>query len=196
MIRILIEKELPLSLDTLLGKRTMHFRSQDHRCIGNAESILFMSGFATISVSSPLTRRLSPPASPLFKWNRTNRLGFSPQQIDAVLALRPQRLDDVKKRLGAVRAFASLPEAESLAATNKRVGNILKKADISIAGEVDAALLQAPAEQDLYHALSRIVPQAEKAFRDGDYSGILADTGRTEGPSGRFFRSRDGQYRG
>ena len=52
---------------------------------------------------------------------------FSPQQIDAVLALRPQMLHDVKKRLYAVRAFAALPEAESLAATNKRVGNILKK---------------------------------------------------------------------
>ena len=86
--------------------------------------------------------------------NGTNRKGFSPQQIDAVLALRPQRLDDVRKRLGAVRAFASLPEAESLAATNKRVGNILKKAGISLAGEVEPGLLQAPAEQALHQALT------------------------------------------
>ena len=55
--------------------------------------------------------------------------GYSAQEVDAVLALRPQRLGDVAKRLAAVRAFAALPEAAALAAANKRIGNILKKAD-------------------------------------------------------------------
>ena len=113
--------------------------------------------------------------------------GFSPQQIDAVLALRPQRLDDVRKRLGAVRAFASLPEAESLAATNKRVGNILKKAGISVAGEVDAGLLQAPAEQALHQALRRVVPQADVAFAAGDYSGSLRLLAALKQPVDDFF---------
>src|SRR5690606_2273914 len=80
--------------------------------------------------------------------------GFSAQEVDAVVALRPQRLALVEKQLAAVRAFAALPESPALAAANKRVANILKKA-----GEVDAhvnpQLLQEQAEQDLYAALQR-----------------------------------------
>ena len=87
-----------------------------------------MSGFVTISVSNILMSRLIASAERYLCGMMLHHQAFSPQQIDAVLALRPQRLNDVKKRLGAVRAFAALPEAESLAATNKRVGNILKKA--------------------------------------------------------------------
>src|SRR5439155_989172 len=56
-------------------------------------------------------------------------LGFSATEVDAVLCLRPARLDLVPRQLEAVRAFAALPEAESLAAANKRIGNILKQAD-------------------------------------------------------------------
>jgi len=55
--------------------------------------------------------------------------GYTAQEIDAVLALRPQRLGDVRRRLEAVRAFAALPQAGALAAANKRITNILKKAD-------------------------------------------------------------------
>ncbi len=55
--------------------------------------------------------------------------GYSALEVDAVVSLRPQRLGDIPKRLAAVRAFAALPEAASLAAANKRVGNILKKAE-------------------------------------------------------------------
>jgi glycyl-tRNA synthetase beta chain len=58
--------------------------------------------------------------------------GYSAQEVDAVLALHPQRLAEVGKRLAAVRAFAALPEAEALAAANKRIANILKKAGESI----------------------------------------------------------------
>ena len=52
-----------------------------------------------------------------------------PQQIEAVIAKRPQFLNEIPQRLAAVRAFSALPEAESLAAANKRVSNILKKAE-------------------------------------------------------------------
>ena len=86
-----------------------------------------------------------------------------------------------------MRAFAALPEAESLAATNKRVGNILKKAGISLAGEVDAGLLQAPAEQALHHALRRVVPQADAAFAAGDYSASLRLLAALKQPVDDFF---------
>ena len=62
-----------------------------------------------------------------------------------------------------------------------------QKADVSINAEVDAALLQAPAEQDLYHALSCIAPEAEKAFRDGDYSTSLQILAGLRGPVDGFF---------
>src|SRR6185312_15075884 len=79
------------------------------------------------------------------------------------------------------------PEAESLAATNKRVGNILKKAGISVAGKVDAALLRAPAEHALHQALSRVVPQADVAFATGDYSGSLRLLAALKQPVDDFF---------
>jgi len=112
---------------------------------------------------------------------------YSPQQIDAVLSLRPRRLDDVKKRLEAVRAFAILPEAESLATTNKRVGNILKKAGTSGEKDVDIALLQAPAEYALQQALSRIVPEADAAFAAGDYNHSLQILAALKQPVDEFF---------
>ena len=78
--------------------------------------------------------------------------GYSAQEADAVLALRPQRLGDVRKRLLAVRAFAALPESAALAAANKRIGNILKKTD-GVDAHVSPVLLQEPAEQALFAAM-------------------------------------------
>jgi glycyl-tRNA synthetase beta chain len=75
--------------------------------------------------------------------------GYSAQEVDAVLALQPARLGEVPRRLAAVRAFAALPESTALAAANKRVGNILKKADAAVEAKVDAALLKEAAEQAL-----------------------------------------------
>ena len=167
VIRILIEQEVPLPLDTLLREAENVLNRRINDTSETLNRFIYERLRHYFSIESFDEQALE--SSKRVYVEPADRI-FSPQQIDAVLALRPQMLRDVKKRLYAVRAFAALPEAESLAATNKRVGNILKKADVSINAEVDAALLQAPAEQDLYHALSRIAPEAEKAFRDGDYS--------------------------
>ena len=74
--------------------------------------------------------------------------GYSASEVEAVLALRPERLDLVPRQLEAVRAFAGLPEAESLAGANKRIGNILKQAG-SVRSGFDAALLVLPEEKAL-----------------------------------------------
>lgn len=112
--------------------------------------------------------------------------GYSAQEVDAVLALRPARLGEVPKRLAAVRAFAALPEAAALAAANKRVSNILKKA-----GEVDAhvseLLLQEPAEKDLYAALQRTAPAADAQFEAGDYTASLQTLAALRAPVDAFF---------
>ncbi len=112
--------------------------------------------------------------------------GFSAQEVDAVLALQPQRLADVAKRLAAVRAFAALPESPALAAANKRIGNILKKA-----GEVDAhantALLKEDAEKNLHAAMQKLVPESTAQFEAGDYTASLQTLAALHGPVDAFF---------
>ena len=112
--------------------------------------------------------------------------GYSAQEVDAVLALRPQRLGQVAQRLAAVRAFAALPEAAALAAANKRISNILKKA-----GDVDAhvspVLLQEPAEIALFAALQAVAPQAQAQFEDGDYAASLQTLAALRTPVDAFF---------
>lgn len=112
--------------------------------------------------------------------------GYSAQEIEAVLALRPQRLGDVAKRLAAVRAFAALPEAPALAAANKRIGNILKKAEKADA-HVSEALLKEDAEKALYAATQKIAPQARAQFDAGDYTGSLQTLAGLRAPVDAFF---------
>jgi glycyl-tRNA synthetase beta chain len=112
--------------------------------------------------------------------------GFSAQEVDAVMALRPARLGQVNLFLAAVRAFAALPESPALAAANKRIGNILKKA-----GEVDAhvnpALLQEDAEKDLYAAMQKLLPESEAQFSAGDYTASLQTLAALRAPVDAFF---------
>ena len=112
--------------------------------------------------------------------------GFSAQEVDAVMAMRPSRLGQVNQFLSAVRAFAALPEAPALAAANKRIGNILKKA-----GEVDAhvnpALLQEDAERNLYAVMQRLVPESEAQFKAGDYTACLQTLAALRAPVDAFF---------
>ena len=112
--------------------------------------------------------------------------GYSAQEGDAVLALRPARLGEVPRRLAAVRAFAALPEAAALAAANKRVSNILKKAG-AVDAHVSEVLLQEPAEKDLYAALQRIAPAADAQFEAGDYTASLQTLAALRAPVDAFF---------
>ncbi|MDR0577331.1 MAG: glycine--tRNA ligase subunit beta [Candidatus Accumulibacter sp.] len=113
--------------------------------------------------------------------------GYTAREVDAVVSLRPQILSDVPKRLAAVRAFSALPEAEALAAANKRVGNILKKAEGGVGGRVDASLLKEDAEIALARALDDIVPRADAAFAAGDHARSLRMLATLRGPVDEFF---------
>jgi len=116
--------------------------------------------------------------------------GYTPQEIEAVLSLQPQRLGEVPKRLEAVRAFAKLPEADSLAAANKRVNNILKKARdgaSKFGHKLDTTLLQEAAEIELHHALGKTAPEADKAFELGDYAASLQSLAALKVPVDAFF---------
>ena len=113
--------------------------------------------------------------------------GYSPQIIEATLALKPDVLGLLWKKLEAVREFDYLPEAESLAAANKRVGNILKKSEAEILSTVSNSLLQEPAEIALNQALTDVKPKADAAFENGDYTASLQALAALKDPVDAFF---------
>jgi len=96
---------------------------------------------------------------------------------------------DIPKRLEAVRAFTTLEEAQALASANKRVGNILKKVEGEVKTEVNANLLQEPAEIALNDALSKVKPIADSTFERGDYTASLQSLASLKTPVDSFFDS-------
>ena len=113
--------------------------------------------------------------------------GGTAQEVDAVLALKPQRLGDVPKRLAAVRTFAALPEAPALAAANKRIGNILKKSEGDVSATVNESALIEQAEKDLFAAMQTTVPAANAKFDAGDYTASLQSLAALRAPVDAFF---------
>jgi glycyl-tRNA synthetase beta chain len=164
IVRMLIEKDLPLALDELIGQAVALFPQQ-----ADARTVTLLSDFIYERLAGSLREQ-----------------GYSAQEVDAVLALRPQRLGDIPKRLAAVRAFAALPEAPALAVANKRIGNILKKADKADA-HVSEVLLREHAEQALFAAMKEVAPRASSQFDAGDYTGSLQTLAALRGPVDAFF---------
>ncbi|MBC7943792.1 MAG: glycine--tRNA ligase subunit beta [Burkholderiales bacterium] len=117
--------------------------------------------------------------------------GYSANEVEAVLCMRPMQLHRVPYQLAAVRAFSALPEAESLAAANKRVVNILKQADAKGVSflNAEAGMLQDPAELALFHALQSAARQAAPLFRRGDFTGYLKTFAVLKSPVDAFFDS-------
>ena len=112
--------------------------------------------------------------------------GYSAQEVDAVLATHPTTVLDVPARLEAVRAFAELPEAEALAAANKRIGNIIKKSAPET-DAVDEALFDSDAEKALYSALCEAEPRAKADYEAGRYTELLKSLAPMKAPVDRFF---------
>lgn len=107
--------------------------------------------------------------------------------FDAVSALKPSRPLDFDKRIKAVSAFRALPEAESLSAANKRVGNILKKAELVDASIVNAGLFELQEEETLYNELETLKSKTEPMFDAGDYESALRDLSALRKPVDDFF---------
>ncbi|KQW51438.1 MULTISPECIES: glycine--tRNA ligase subunit beta [unclassified Roseateles] len=164
VIRILVEKNLPLDLPALIDAAVPPFGE----LITNPSEALrsFFSDRLAVSLRDQ---------------------GYSAQEVDAVLALNPARLGDVPRRLEAVRAFAALAEAASLAAANKRVGNILKKVDGELPTEIKPELLQEAAEQALAAAITDVQPAADRLFEQHDYTGSLKALAALKAPVDAFF---------
>jgi glycyl-tRNA synthetase beta chain len=203
LIRMLTEKDLPLKLDKLIEQTVPSFLDYSiyaelHKQIDTKEiarkqrqnpgsDIVHGRGWVQPQMSNENMKDLMN-----FIFERLAGFlrdqGYSAQEVDATLSLRPQLLNEVPKRLAAVRAFASLPESAALAAANKRVGNILKKE--GIAGrieEVNSNLLHEPAEKTLHQALGKIAHKADTAFNAGDYTSSLQALAALRVPVDDFF---------
>jgi len=113
--------------------------------------------------------------------------GYTALEVAAVVDAHPDIIDNLPARLAAVRAFGSLPEAESLASANKRIANILKKSGGDAAAAVDRALLNDGAEHDLYAAVQLLLPVVHGHVHRGDYTEALRALASARGPVDRFF---------
>ena len=165
ILRILIEKKLPLSLLAML-----------------AEAVGILSTNATMT--DPTKGVLN------FVMDRLRGLlrdrGYSPAEIEAVLAQNPDRFDNIIDKLEAVRTFAAMAESASLAAANKRITNILKKSDVN-AGEVHTDILVEDSEKKLYADMLAIRPEADRQFASGDYTGTLKTLAKLHDDVDAFF---------
>jgi len=99
--------------------------------------------------------------------------GVSSELFHAVAAVKPQTLLDFDQRIQAVDAFRKLPEAESLAAANKRIRNLLKKSEVQIASSVDATLFTEDAESSLYEQLQTTLATVDPLLQKRDYESAL-----------------------
>ena len=165
VIRLLMERRLAVTVDQLLDR--------------------------VVPAFTPLLTH--DPRAPLKEFLRDRLVvnlreqGYTAQEVEAVLAIEAGWLTDVGRRLDAVRMFAKLPEAASLASANKRVGNILRKVGTLIEAVVDPKLLTDPAEQTLCAVLAAVKPQADASFNDGDYTGSLQALAVLGAPVDAFF---------
>jgi glycyl-tRNA synthetase beta chain len=166
VLRMLIEKRLPLSLAAVLGDTIALFADNPAFTAPGPELLAFLYD----RLRGLLRER-----------------GFTSNEIEAVLAQQPDVLDNIIDRLDAVHAFAALPEAESLAAANKRITNILKKTD-GTPGPVHTGLLRELAEEALYGAMMMLQPHVDAAFAKGDFSGTLLSLAQLSHNVDAFFK--------
>ena len=166
VLRILMEKRLPLSLPKLVKL-----------------------AFEAANAAPGIDHRPEDVETFLLERLRAylREQGYSANQVDALLSLRPSRIDLVPARMEAIRTFTTLPEAEALAAANKRIGNILRKNESEVAPSVDRALLVDGAERELYAAVQELLPVVRDHVESGDYTSALRSLASARTCVDRFF---------
>jgi glycyl-tRNA synthetase beta chain len=166
LIRIIVERQLALSLPEVLQAAFASYGGRIKEPRAELETFIFerYAGYL-------------------------KEQGFSTLQVDSVLSQRPVRLSAVPQQLEAVKAFQSLPEAQSLAAANKRVANILRQAEAK--GEsfnhAERQVLKEPAERALFEALGTASSNANRLLERGDYAGYLKTFAVLKAPVDAFF---------
>ncbi len=168
VLRILMEKPLPLDLSELISESAKAFGT----------GVLSSAGFEAQLHDFMLDR--------LRGYLRD--AGHAQDAVEAVLAQRPTRIDLVPAKLDAVKKFVAHDAALALAAANKRIGNILKKAEGAIP-EPDLALLQEPAEKALFERVVQLAPLVKSHVANGDYADALQALAAVRAEVDSFFDS-------
>lgn len=166
IVRMLIEKRLPVMLPELLNVTYKQFTT------GVADSAYLNDVYQFV------LDRLR---------GYLREQGYAANEIEAVLADHPKYLGDLIERLDAVRAFSALPQAEALAAANKRIGNILKKTAPPADGTISPDLLLESAEKALHAALEKVTPVVEQKFEAREYAQALSALAELRDAVDAFF---------
>ncbi|HVC12239.1 MAG TPA: glycine--tRNA ligase subunit beta [Burkholderiales bacterium] len=164
IIRIVVENQLPLALNSLVSDAFAAFNGAIGDAHTDLESFIFerFSGYL-------------------------REQGFSTLQVDAVLSQRPAQISLVPRQLEAVKAFQALPEAESLAAANKRIRNILHKSPPPTADLFSEARLAEPAERALYQAFRKVDAIAQSRLAEEKFTDALSSLAALKAPVDEFF---------
>jgi glycyl-tRNA synthetase beta chain len=166
VLRILAERALPLDLVQLLQLAKSLFPAE------------MLADSVAVDVHGFMLERLK---------GYLRDKGFAPDEIDAVVSQAPSRIDLVVPRILAVRAFKKLPEAEALAAANKRIQNILRKAGETPVGEPDLALMPETAEKALFAAVNELAPRVVSSVTNGGYAEALTALAGVRAEVDTFF---------
>ena len=197
-LRIIVEKNLPLDLEDLVKKSVQSYESvaqtkfEENLGKGNPRPIFAIQkdGESKLSVASPLTNANVVKEVVDFMLGRFRAWyqdkGIAVDVIQAVLARRPTRPADFDARVHAVSHFRTLDSAEALAAANKRVSNILAKADAAI-GEINLTACVEPAEKALAEAVLALRTEVQPLIAKGDYTAVLDKLANLRAPVDNFF---------
>ncbi|VVE82401.1 glycine--tRNA ligase subunit beta [Pandoraea sputorum] len=166
IVRMLIEKRLPVMLPELLNVTYKQFTTG----VADAAYLNDVYQFVLDRLRGYLREQ-----------------GYAANEIEAVLADHPKYLGDLIERLDAVRAFSALPQAEALAAANKRIGNILKKTAPPADGTISPDLLLESAEKALHAALEKVTPVVEQKFEAREYAQALSALAELRDAVDAFF---------
>ena len=162
IIRILIEKNIPLNFSSLIEK---HTKGKNEEAGNNLKTFIY--------------ERLA---------NYLKDKNFTSNEIDAVISSKPNYLNDSIKKIEAIREFKSLDQSKDLATANKRVSNILKKYTGSIT-KVDESLLSEAEEIELFKAITKLDPSIKKAISDKNFVGALDSLVALKDPIDQFFEN-------
>ena len=160
MIRLIIEKKLPINLNTLI------------------DDFIDKNDSARVSLTNFLYERL---------FNYLKDLGYSNEIVDALVSSRPEKIHDILERLEAISEFVKLKESETLSSANKRVSNILKKADKISINPIDENLLIENEEIMLHKVLLDLEPKINQCLIKNDFISALKNLVILNTPINNFF---------
>ena len=171
ILRILIEKQLPINLVALVEQAIKNYTTEEGSKIAKmGDTFTQVMAFLNSRYRAMYTEQ-----------------GVSVDTIQAVQAINPHMPLDFDQRIRAVQAFSELSQASMLADSNKRVANILAKSEVSVADNVDETLLSEPAEQSLYASVQQAQTAVQPLLEQADYTQVLQTLASLDEPLTQFF---------